>query len=415
MTLRMCVSAGRFATSFGTASIILASLAMAQMAGGVRQADYQSPQADGQQVRSADFVDAYGNPAIVPAGFAAAYGGGVPCECGPCGSTGHGLGCGFENAFSGALPVDQCGPHYFDLAGEYVNYSRDESAGGIGGLTSLNIAGPVVLSGDSPDDEGAPGFRLMGRYDIGPLSVLEATYMAVYDLGGSATFVDPNPASSTQGNLFSVYTTFGTNPLGGGGQITEEAVRHSVDFDSDLQTAEIHYRRYWVGWSPRITGTMLAGFRYSRLSEDLAFTTVGAGTFSAITETDNDLAGFQGGGDMWVTLRQGLRVGSEVKGGIYHNRYETSNYFVGAALPSEYNSGSNVAFIGEAKLMMVADILPSLSVRGGYEVLFMDSLALAADNFNSANPFATGGRATAFFDSGEVTFHGWHVGLEYIW
>ena len=35
-----------------------------------------------------------------------------------------------------------------------------------------------------------------------------------------------------------------------------------------LQTAEMSYRRYWVGFIPRVSGTLLAGFRYTKLKED---------------------------------------------------------------------------------------------------------------------------------------------------
>ncbi len=439
MTLRTFGSATRLAFAMATV-VTLAATASAQMSaapmpggpmggpmmGGVNQAVYQPgmPTTPGPgQVRSADFTDAYGNPAIVPASFAAAYGGCAPCEGGGAyGGVGYGLENGYGDAFAGGYPMDQCGPHYFDIGIEYLSYSRDESTGSIGALSSLNRTAPIVLTGGSVSDEEAPGFRLTGRYDVGPLSVLEATYSAVYDMGGVATVIDPNPtivAGTPIGDLFTVFTNFGTVPAGvtGAQVLTEQSLSNTLDFDSDLQTAEISLRRYWVGWSPRVSGTLLAGFRYTRLSEDLNFrtTSIANGNFSAITETDNDLAGFQFGGDMWVTVRQGIRFGVEGKSGIYHNRYEVSNYFTGAVLPSEHTAEGNVAYLGEARLMVVADILPSVSLKGGYEVLFMNELALAADNFNTNSPFVNGGRQVAFNDDGEVTFGGWSFGMEYVW
>ena len=96
--------------------------------------------------------------------------------------------------------------------------------------------------------------------------------------------------------------------------------------NSDLQSAEISYRRYWLGYSPRISGTLLAGFRYTKLDEDFLFRTQGsepipsqpAGPLAALRyseDCENNLAGFQTGGDIWVTLIQGLRFGSEGKVG----------------------------------------------------------------------------------------------------
>ncbi len=444
MTLRYCGSSARFAlaiATLATLSLTLSGVALGQMSaapmpggqmggqmmGGVNQAIYQPgmPTKPGPgQIRSADFTDAYGNPAIVPASFAASYGGACApgASDGSYGGVGYGLENGYGDAFEGGYPMDQCGPHYFDVGVEYLSYSRDETTGNIGALSTLNRIAPTVLSGGSVSEEDGPGFRLTGRYDVGPLSVLEVTYSAVYDMDGSATVVDPNPTivgGVPIGDLFTVYTTFGTVPNGvtGAQVLTEQSLSNSLDFDSDLQTAEISYRRYWCGWSPRVTGTLLAGFRYTRLSEDLAFSTRSQanGNFAAITEADNDLAGFQFGGDMWVTVRQGIRMGVEGKTGIYHNRYEVSNYFTGAALPSEHLADVQVSNLTEARFMVVADVLPSVSLKAGYEVLYMSELALASDNFNTNSPFVNGGRQAAFNDDGELTFGGWTFGMEYVW
>jgi hypothetical protein len=66
----------------------------------------------------------------------------------------------------------------------------------------------------------------------------------------------------------------------------------------------------------------------------------------------------------------------------------------------------------------VIDVLPSWSLRAGYEVLFMNSLVLAGENFNSASPYGLVGQAPRepfLFDQGSAFMHGGHVGVEYIW
>jgi hypothetical protein len=66
----------------------------------------------------------------------------------------------------------------------------------------------------------------------------------------------------------------------------------------------------------------------------------------------------------------------------------------------------------------VADILPSWSLRAGYEVLFINSLVLAGENFNTASPYGLPGQATRvpfLFDQGNALYHGGHVGIEFIW
>ena len=65
---------------------------------------------------------------------------------------------------------------------------------------------------------------------------------------------------------------------------------------------------------------------------------------------------------------------------------------------------------------MVFDILPSLSLRAGYEVLFLNELVLAGDNFNQTSPYGNQGPREPFVNTnGELFYHGGHVGIEYCW
>ena len=49
---------------------------------------------------------------------------------------------------------------------------------------------------------------------------------------------------------------------------TERSITQSLFLTSNLQNVEMNVRRYWVGFSPCVSGTCLAGFRYTRLYED---------------------------------------------------------------------------------------------------------------------------------------------------
>ncbi|MEM9185359.1 MAG: BBP7 family outer membrane beta-barrel protein [Planctomycetota bacterium] len=395
-------------------------------------------------------VDAHGDPAVIPAQYCPPGGGGY--------GSGYGGGVGYG--------VDQVGPHYFDIAVEYLSLQRDSIFDGTVNFTSLGfndtgVAPNIVLSSDDISGEYEPGFRITGRYDVGPLSVLEVAYTGLFDMNSSASFTDPAAVAGEVNALFSPFTNFGdgflpdpaVDPLEGGFnpadleefEETDRATTHSLSYTSDLQSAEISYRRYWVGYSPRVTGTLLAGFRYTKLKESFRFNTVGndfapgttqpdppaaivqptgVGTSSTQLISDNDLAGFQMGGDMWVGIIQGLRVGAEGKVGLYNNHYTIENTFStsdGSPAFTETARNDQAAFISEAKIMLVADVLPSLSVRGGYEVLFMNSLALVGDNFNTGSPYASAlipadSQRTAFLlDQGNALFHGWNIGFEYIW
>jgi hypothetical protein len=287
----------------------------------------------------------------------------------------------------------------------------------------------IVLSTGQLDYDYETGFRIIGRFDLGPLSVLEFGYTGIYDWESSASFTDQNPIDGDTGNLFSLFSEFGTNPAAvaienGPMPETERSITQSISIDSDLQTIEMSLRRYWVGFIPRISGTILAGFRYTKLKEDFYFSSSGEAAQIYSTRADNDLAGFQAGGDFWVGLMQGVRIGAEGKVGLYNNHYTLDNNILTSPLGttpptlSERFADNEVAFISEASVDLVFDILPSWSIRGGYEILFLNSIVRAGENFNTASPYGLPGQAPRIpfvNEQGDNYYHGGHLGLEYIW
>ncbi len=477
--------------TFGQAGNAPFNLRRALTGHSATQALYTAPSDDDSGSSRAQNVDAYGNPMIVPAGYCeqggecgdtcqpcdgcAPCGGCAPCNgCGPCSG-----GCMRDGGFMGPCPmgaggtdppvgydlmddagmqgdfVDQRGPHYFDVRAEAVFLQRDTT---FGRDIPISVAGQstnIVLATGQLDYGIQPGFRVVGRYDICPLSVVEFGYTGIFDFNSSATTQDPN------GRLFSLFsdlgdpTSFtGSTPVttnGGPAPQTERAFQHSISLESDLQSAEISYRRYWLGYLPRVSGTMLAGFRYTKLDEEFDFNSLGETTpathpvnlafpingLDYTVSAENNLAGFQTGADMWLCLSQGLRIGVEGKAGLYDNHYVlqtrsvstvTTNGIVtqGAAGPPnlfEQSRKDQPAFLGEASVDLVADLLPSLSLRGGYEVLYINSIVLAGDNFNTGSPYnpnivdnGQGPQRTPFVaDQSEALYHGAHVGIEYVW
>lgn len=389
-----------------------------------------TPQPGPGQVRSAHLMDAHGQSAVVPAQYAASS----------------------YDAFGGAsMNVEQCGPHYFDVSLEYLMLDRGEVFRNFQPFSFAGVNGPVVLSGDSLSTDIGSGFRIEGRYDIGALSVLEVGYSSVFDIEARADVntLNPNPTFPDRlGALMSPFTSGGTNPNPGFNpgnledfEETDRAVYHALEYDSDYQTTEINYRRYWVGYSPRVTGTLLWGVRYSKLKEGFLFFSTGqdfdagsaspavdpnvpprVGTAEYRIDTDNDLIGLQVGGDTWMTMRQGLRIGAEGKVGLFNNHYDIERSFAtsdnGAEEFSERFAHNQVAFIAEGSLGIVADIWSSVSVKLGYEVHFLNSIAAVGDNFDPGSPYTSPGvpaRVGKFYDQGNALYHGFHGGLEYVW
>jgi hypothetical protein len=95
---------------------------------------------------------------------------------------------------------DQCGPHYFDIRLEAVWLQRDKTFEEDIEFTSLNVGNTIVLTSGQLDYSSEPGFRVIGRYDIGPLSVVEFGYMGIYSWEDSASVTDPT------NNLYSLWS-----------------------------------------------------------------------------------------------------------------------------------------------------------------------------------------------------------------
>ena len=403
-------------------------------------------------------ANGYGECGCPPGGEC--YGG----NCDTCGGgrwrdgfSGNGCGCGYggwgnggtwQDPRAGTCPpfpddtenysllppgrTEQCGPHYFDVRMEAVVMTRDTAFRDNVDFTSLNVSGPIVVSSRELDFDYVAGFRIMGRYDCGPLSVIEFGYWGIENLDSSASFTDPNPVDPDTGNLYSLFSNFGLQPptvVNPDGPLpwTERSITQSISLESELHNAEFNYRRYWVGFNPSVSGTLLAGFRYTRLREDFQFLAMGEAIGSYDENIKNDLAGFQTGGDVWLHVRQGIRIGAEGKVGLMNNHYTLDNTFSTynpTETPpnfTEHFEKDQPALTVEASADVVWDICPSWSIRAGYEMFFLNSVLLAGENFNTGTVYNDipdvdlPQRVPFVNDQGHAFYHGAHLGAEYTW
>jgi hypothetical protein len=361
------------------------------------------------------YMDAHGNPIVLPASY------GEPAMGYDCYGGGMAGDPGAAYVDFGGYGPDQCGPYYFDIAVETVALQSEDMFEDVPPLASVTALGPTTFAPEPFNDEYAVGWQIAARLDVGALSVIEGTYMGIYDLGfnesiNSLTETDRVFGIPQQDQLNSIFSGYGLNPILG----LDAGDVYTLDYESDLQSTELSYRRYWLGYYPRISGTYLLGFRYVRMTEDLNFNTVTdvlsgtPNTGNIVWSTDNDLVGAQLGGDAWLCLRQGLRIGAEGKAGIYNNRFK---YRHATTLPDPSfddfdfsTDGNQIAFVGESRCDLVADILPSFSIRGGYRVMYLSSLATVGNNIDTSDL-----ASTAVLTQADALYHGFHAGLEYIW
>ncbi|GIW92530.1 MAG: hypothetical protein KatS3mg110_0571 [Pirellulaceae bacterium] len=328
-----------------------------------------------------------------------------------------------------------CSPRWFDVAADFMYLTREEVSRRVN-FTSDGPAGLgepfIVLSTDNLDFDHEPGFRFQAAVQFGASSNIEFTYFGLFNFAKSAAVV------SDTDDLYSVFSDFGTNPppqagppiVRGGFTDTDSAEFHSIEYSSNFDTLELGFRRRWMAPNCRIQGSWLAGVRYFRLEEQFIHrtrvnypdpndpSTNITGFMDYFVGTANSMTGFQVGGDLWATLFPGIQVGSELKAGIYGNRADqrTTIDAQTLTLPVEESARHDaVAFLAEANLTGTWRLGQHLTARGGYTLLYVDGVALAPENFNPEPPFVAGARTVFINDNGDVFYHGFTAGLEWMW
>lgn len=329
-----------------------------------------------------------------------------------------------------------CTPRWFDVAVEGVMLKRDEVSDFVA-FTSLGFdtSDPpqpdIVQSTDDLNTDYEPGVRITVTRQVGPGSSAEVIYMGMTHWSASSQYTDDVT------RLWSPFSNFGTNPQGIpfiGYDDVDRADFHAISLKSNLNTIEANYRRRWVGPSCLLQGSWIVGFRYLQLSETFDFHTVAPANGDGLTadvpfmdykvQARNHLYGGQLGADMWFCLKPGLRIGAELKTGIYGNQAEQdTTIFANSINPPqlERKVQTTDAIVGEANLMAVYTISHNFTIRAGFTALYADSLALATENFNSAPPQLFGPvdgapeRVVGIDTNGNALFYGGTLGLEYMW
>lgn len=341
----------------------------------------------------------------------------------------RGLGCLHCGGRGGLLgdvlgitgPYDDggcCAPRWYDFAVDFMLLTRDTVDRGVD-LTSEGVGGPIVLSTDQLDFDEAAGFRFSGMFQVTAGGSVEFTYYGTFHWHKSAT------VSSDTDSLFSVVSDFGQNPPGGFAE-TDNSSFQRIDYSSTFDNFEINFRRRWIAPNCRYQGSWLAGVRYFKLDEDFQYITVNTtnGIADFDVNTNNSLTGFQAGGDLWLCVVPGLRVGGEFKAGIFGNHASQGTTITATSLALPFNESmtvNDVAFVSNLDLMMLYRLNYNWTFKLGYQFLFVDGVALASENFNPTPPAVFAGvpgdliRSESINDNGNVFYHGLMIGAEFLW
>ncbi|MCC7085714.1 MAG: BBP7 family outer membrane beta-barrel protein [Pirellulales bacterium] len=318
----------------------------------------------------------------------------VGCPNGDCGTV---AGCQCGQHYCGNCDCGNCCngcfPRWYVEAEAIFLWRNNDS-----------VVQPVVLSSQttstvfnthSADFDTGIGPRTLIGLRTSQSSAWECQYFSAIDMTGSGSVISP-------GQL----TTPGQFPQLPGWSNFSAA---SVDYSSELHNVEINYLRYWNNLS------LLGGFRFVRLSENYGLSVYDIGRDAYNTHSENNLFGAQLGG-RWRECRNKFFWEFTGKAGIFGNDANQSQFLTsgdGSTIQRNITSyQSCVAFVGDLNLSIGFRMNQVWAARCGYNVIWIDQVALAADQLDF-NLGTNAGRAIA--TNGDVILHGINVGLEGRW
>jgi hypothetical protein len=183
-----------------------------------------------------------------------------------------------------------------------------------------------------------------------------------------------------------------------------------ADYISRLNSTEVNYRQ-----APNDRISWLAGFRWIELHEELNVDAdFGANMTDIGWNVDNHLYGGQAGAEVLLLDRGGpFQLTSWFKGGIFGNDADndfTLNQSVGPDLAFKTEKG-DVTFLGDIAFLGRYRLNDNISLNSGYQLLWLDGVALASEQIFATNVVSGGGIDT----DGFVFYHGALLSMDIIW
>jgi hypothetical protein len=371
------------------------------------------------------------------------------CGCGACGGGGmcdlrscclfcRGDGCGvcqsigtgqFLGALASLAPYTDAGigaQRWYDVSAEALFLAMNASVTQFP-ITSQGIGpGTIALNArDAYNSQLDAGVRLSASMICGVGGNIEATYMGVNDLGGSANVQSGAP------NFYSFASNFGTFPPNGYDD-TDRSLYQGVSSSSRFHSGEVNYRRRWVGPYSRFQGSWLVGVRHVDFSDRFeyqvrgqnndALASNGLRRFDSVYKVGNAMTGAQLGGDLWWNVYPGINLGMGLKGAVLGNVAKTN-----ARIQSN-SIGLFEASAKSADTSLMAEFNTTLLYRFSYSWTFhtsyyaigIEDVAYGANGLQNTN-FANLGAAIPAPSLGpmsaddSLTLQGFSFGLEYLW
>lgn len=262
----------------------------------------------------------------------------------------------------------------------------------------------IALKGNDFDFRFDPGVDASLIAHVGGGAAIEGRFLWIDDW--EATVFTPNP---TPGELQLI-----TNPFSTGGFVDD----FYSNYSSKFQTVEVNVRQDCACHPV----TLLIGFRWAEIDEDLQLNSLGATVPSfADFDTRNDLFGGQVGLDARMIDWGNFGLDGFFKTGIYANSSQgLSRVQVGPdVLGTASDRRVEPAILAEAGLEGVVWLTERMKVRLGYQVLIAHGLSIAAEQVKQTGNLTPGGTNNVVWMSLDMSkhlfAHGGTAALEIDW
>lgn len=374
-------------------------------------------------------------PLAGPAG-PAACGPGSPCNNIPPGldfpcATPSGCDCGTSIFLERKIHPEPCVPcepktygcpeaPFWYVEADAIALMRDPDSDRAFATLGPDDGDPVfALSSGDLEYGFRPGGRLLLGRMLGPRYGLETTVLVADDWAESLAVRD-NTANGLGGfgNLFSPFTDFGNPPVDGLDYNNLAMIREASSFTS----VEINIRQRLEMPPIPMQGSLFYGIRYIDIGEDFNYYTESdlPSANAVDVSTDNRLLGVQLGAlfefhvepRWWVNLRMSAALcGNDARQTTLYTATDE------LGISTEFAGDRDdlvTAFAGELSLAFTYYITPNLMTRLGWRGLWIEGLALAAENFEEDINILTLGPA-GLVDDGKVIYHGPFLGTAMVW
>lgn len=226
---------------------------------------------------------------------------------------------------------------------------------------------------------------------------VEGTYMGNYGWSNTLSVVDTG-LSSALDNFATATRTSGSESLA-----------------TYLQSGEVNVR----GWIDMPQGpfdvSLLLGGRYIHMNENFNFNTTGLAAptlFDATVATKNSMGGPQIGIDFQTMVHRSFFFDFDAKAALlFGSASQSTIYTVNAGNITQTADRSRTGFLVDLSLTGNYQMTRNVTIRGGYQALFLDGVALGKDNWQPhlTLPATTAGQ----LNTGGTIYHGPTLGV--IW